>query len=92
MGVRAVPAAVLSHHLALPVRCPGCPTAHPLDVGAEISLHGRALAVQPLLEGIPGVPLTSSPSLLFLLSPSSPTAAKDEVLLLGRRLGACTRA
>lgn len=94
VGVRAVPAAALSHHLALPAGCPwlsqdgpGCPTAHPLDVGAEISLHGWALAVQ-----YPRCPPSKQSIPLGSAQPGSPTAAKDEVLLLGRPLGACTRA
>ena len=35
---------------------PACPTARPLDAGAEISLQGWAVATPPVLEGIPKGP------------------------------------
>lgn len=60
---------------------PGCPRM------------GRwALAMQPLLEGSQVSPSQAASSPSFLLSPCSPTAAKDEVLLLGRTLRAGARA
>lgn len=39
---------------------PARPTAYPLDVGAEISLQGRA--VPPVLEGIPTPPQEPTPN------------------------------
>lgn len=97
--VRAAPAAAPSYHPALPERCswlslddPTCPKAHLLHIRAEINLQGRALAMSPLLEGIPGVLPPKEPHShlipTFHSSLGLPTAAQDEILLLGRPLGA----
>lgn len=58
VGVRAAPAAAPPPQplSGLSQDSPACPTAHPLDAGAGISLQGWAVATPPVLEGIPKGP------------------------------------